>query len=33
VVLKAAVTVGFATTIKLTVVLAIHPKVVVPDTE
>jgi len=33
VVLKAAVTVGFATTIKLTVVLAIHPNVVVPDTE
>ena len=28
-----AVTVGLATTIKLTVVLAIHPKVVVPDTE
>ena len=33
VVLKAAVTVGLATTIKLTVALAIHPKVVVPDTE
>jgi hypothetical protein len=33
VVLKAAVTVGFAITVKLTVALAIHPKVVVPDTE
>ena len=33
VVLNAAVTVGLATTIKLTVALAIHPKVVVPDTE
>jgi hypothetical protein len=33
VVLKAAVTVGLATTIKLTVALAIHPKAVVPDTE
>jgi predicted metal-dependent TIM-barrel fold hydrolase len=33
VVLKAAVTVGFATTIKLTVALPIHPKAVVPDTE
>ena len=31
VVLKAAVTVGFATTIKLTVALPIHPKAVVPD--
>ena len=33
VVLKAAVTVGFGLTTKLNVVVAIHPKVVVPDTE
>ena len=33
VVLKAAVTVGFGLTTKFKVVVAIHPKAVVPDTE